>query len=117
ETVARLPTVAVRSRLAELDDGASLFELLLRRLGFVLVHAFLDGLRRGLDEILRFLQTERRQLAHGLDDVDLVRTDFLQDDVELGLFLGGGGSAAGCRGASRGRGRNGDRSGRRDAEA
>src|ERR1700741_4459450 len=54
------------------DFRAGLFEDLLDLRGFVLGHAFLDGLRSALDEVLRFLQTERGDLANSLDDVDLL---------------------------------------------
>src|SRR5688572_15765070 len=47
-----------RGALLDLDLGADFLELLLDRRGLVLVDAFLDGLRRGLDEVLRFLQAE-----------------------------------------------------------
>ena len=48
------------------------FELLLDLLGLVLVHAFLDGLGRGLDEVLGFLEAEAGDRADLLDDVDLL---------------------------------------------
>src|SRR6186713_682994 len=44
--------------LLELDLRASLLELDLQLLGLVLVHAFLDRLRRALDEVLCFLQAQ-----------------------------------------------------------
>ena len=46
---------AVTPRLLELDLRASLFELGLELVGFVLVHAFLDVLRSAFDEVLGFL--------------------------------------------------------------
>jgi hypothetical protein len=74
--------------LLDLDLGAGFFELLLDRRRFVLVDAFLDGLRRGLDEVLGLLEAEARHFADDLDDVDLVAADIGQRDGELGLLFG-----------------------------
>ena len=41
-------------KLLDLDLGAGLFELLLDRSGFVLVDAFLDGLRSAIHQVLGF---------------------------------------------------------------
>ena len=57
--------------------------------GLRLGDAFLHVHRRALDQVLRFLQAQRRHLAHSLDDVDLVRAGVLEDDVELRLLLFG----------------------------
>ena len=62
--------------------------------------AFLEVLGRALDEVLRLLEAEAGDLADDLDDVDLVRAGFLEDDGELGLLLGGGGGRS--RGSRRG---------------
>src|SRR5690242_14316845 len=70
--------------------GADFFELLLDGLGLFLGHAFLDRLRRALDEVLRFLQAQAGDFADHLDDLDLVAAGFRQRDVELGLLLDGG---------------------------
>ena len=83
-------------RLLDLDLRASLFELLLEVLGILLGHALLQSLRSGLDESLGLGQTQTSDLADSLDDLDLgssVETG--EDDVELGLLLGSGGSTAG----------------------
>ena len=40
--------------------------------------AGLHGLRRAVDEVLRFLEAEAGQLAHDLDDLDLLRAGFLE---------------------------------------
>ena len=83
-------------RLLDLDLRASLFELLLEVLGILLGHALLQSLRSGLDESLGLGQTQASDLADSLDDLDLgssVETG--EDDVELGLLLGSGGSTAG----------------------
>ena len=83
-------------RLLDLDLRASLFELLLEVLGILLGHALLQSLRSGLDESLGLGQAQTGDLADSLDDLDLgssVETG--EDDVELGLLLGSGGSTAG----------------------
>ena len=43
-------------RLLQLDSRSGGLELLLDLLGLFLVHAFLHGLRRALDQVLGFLQ-------------------------------------------------------------
>src|SRR5579884_4169678 len=68
--------------LLDLDFCARFFQLLFDRLGFVFAHAFLDGLRRALDERLRFGQTQTGELADRFDDLDLLRTRFGEDHVE-----------------------------------
>src|SRR3546814_20325511 len=65
------------------------FELLLQLLGFFLVHAFLDGLRRAFDQRLGFSQAERGDRTDFLDDVDLLATVIDEDDVEFGLLFSG----------------------------
>ena len=74
-------------------------DLLLDLLGLGLGNRLLDLLRRALDEILGLLQTETRDLANDLDDVDLLVADRGEDDVELRLLLGrrGGGGEGGGR--------------------
>src|SRR5688500_12720481 len=69
-------------------NGCARFgQLVLDRFSFFLGHAFLDGLGGSFDQVFRFLQTERGDFANYLDDVDLVATDRLEDDVKLGLLL------------------------------
>src|SRR5690606_24247042 len=58
--------------LLDFDLGADFLELLLDGLGLFLRDPFLDRLGRALDEVLGFLQPEIGDLAHDLDDVDLV---------------------------------------------
>src|ERR1700737_124844 len=74
-------------RLLELNLGASLLELSLDLLGFVLVHAFLDRLGRALDEVLGFLEAEAGDGADFLDDFDLLLAGGGEHDRELGLFF------------------------------
>src|SRR5260370_27244829 len=85
-------------RLLQLNLGASLFELGLDLLGFVLVDAFLDRLRRALDEVLGFLEAQAGDGADFLDDFDLLLAGGGEDDRELGLFFGG---SSGGRGPTR----------------
>src|SRR5260363_166766 len=81
-------------RLLELDLGASLLELTLDLLGLVLVDAFLDRLRRTLDEVLGFLQAQAGDGANFLDDLDLLVAGRSQDNGELGLLFRRSGSGA-----------------------
>src|ERR1700746_1631936 len=55
--------------------AAGILQLLLCCFGIGLVNAFLDRLRRAVDDVLRFLESQTRELAHRLDHVDLVVTD------------------------------------------
>src|SRR5690242_534261 len=71
----------------DFDSRAGFGELLLDVLGFFLVDAFLDRFGRAIDQILSFLQTQVRDFAHGLDDVDLVRSHRGKHDRELGLLF------------------------------
>src|SRR6185437_12171728 len=82
------------ARLLDFHLGAGVFELLAGGFGFGLRNAFLDGLRRAVDEVLRFLETEARQLTHRLDHVDLVVAERVQHDGEFGLLLDRGGGRA-----------------------
>src|SRR5260370_30375897 len=52
ETTLRSPGEAGTRKLLDFDLGAGLFELLLDGRGFVLVDAFLDGLRSAVNEVL-----------------------------------------------------------------
>src|SRR5258708_38760163 len=84
-------------RLLELNLGASLLELGLDLVGFVLVDAFLDRLRRAFDEVLGFLEAEAGDGADFLDDFDLLLAGGGENDRELGLFFSGsGGSPPTC---------------------
>src|SRR5579859_5697870 len=93
--------------LLDLDLGASLFEDLLDLLGFVLVHAFLDGLRSSLDQVLGFLQAQAGDRTDFLNHVDLLVAGIGEDHVEVGLLFGGSGSG----GSATTDGSHGDRSG------
>jgi hypothetical protein len=57
-------------------------------------------------QVLRLFEDEAGQLAHNLDDLDLLGTDFLEYGVELGLcfhgFSGGGGAGNGDGGGGGG---------------
>src|SRR5581483_2949335 len=101
-----------RSRFASLLDGdlrSGVLQLLGDRLGFVFGDPLLHRLGSALDERLRLGESERGDLADGLDDLDLLGASLLEDDVELGLLGGRRGRAGGRRG------RHGDR--RRGADA
>src|SRR6476469_6152051 len=100
-----------RTGSLELDGAAGFLDLLLDLLGFVLVDAFLDGLRRAFDERLGFAQAQAGDRADFLDHVDLLAAVAGENDVELGLlFSSRSSSAAACRSRTgnrdRGRGRD-----------
>src|SRR5436190_12764983 len=95
--------------LLEFDLGALGLELGLELLGVGLRHAVLDCLGRALDQVLGLLEAEAGDLAHRLDDVDLLVADGGQHDGELVLHLRRSG---GSRTRSRG---DRDRSGGADA--
>src|SRR6476661_3371777 len=72
-----LTRVAPAPRLLALLDlrlAAGVIQLLFRGFGVGLVDAFLDRLRRAVDQVLGFLQPQPGDFAHGLDYVDLVIT-------------------------------------------
>src|SRR5579871_1363075 len=108
------PVRTAENSLLDLDRCALIFQHLLDLAGLVLVDAFLDGLRRALDEILGFLQPETRDRADLLDHVDLLVTRLGEDDGELRLLLGGRGR---CCGSARGRRRRNRGDGRRGTHA
>src|SRR5687767_1771172 len=60
-----------RLSLFQLNACACIRQLLLHLLGVIFGCAFLDGLRSAVHEVFRFFQTEARQFAYDLDDVDL----------------------------------------------
>ena len=82
------------------DLGACLLQLLLGGFGGVLGDALEDRLRGRLHEVLGLLQAQAgHELAHDLDDLDLLLARGLEDDVELVLLLlGGSGGGTGGRG-------------------
>src|SRR5215467_3243588 len=89
--------------LLELDLGALGLELGLELLGVGLRHAVLDRLRSTFDQVLGLLEAETGDLAHRLDDVDLLVAGGGQDHSELVLYLGGGGSSGARSGGHRDR--------------
>src|SRR5687768_2956312 len=106
----RMTPIHVRGRrrpLLHFDDRALLFQLGPDTGRLVLADTRLHRLRSAVDKVLRFLEAQAGQLAHDLDDLDLLRTGFLERDRELGLLLGGrsrraaGAAGRGCRRAYR----------------
>lgn len=65
-------------------------------LGGLLRDLLEDRLRGAVDEVLGLLEAQGGELAHDLDDLDLLVAGTLEDDVELvllsGLFGGDGGT-------------------------
>src|SRR5262245_50920570 len=80
-------------RLLDRDGRADSLEGGLRLLGHLLDDLAVEhGLRRAVDEILGLLEAEAGDLSENLDDLDLLVTACLEDDVELVLRRGRGGS-------------------------
>ena len=77
-------------RLLKLGGGTGFLQLLDDGLGVGLADGLFDRRRHGLDEVLGFLEAQRRDFADRLDDVDLVGANVLDDDVELALLFDGG---------------------------
>src|SRR5260221_7316854 len=96
--------------LLDLDSGTRILKLLLELRRFVLVDAFLDRLRRALDEVLGLFETEARDRTDFLDHVDLLVAEGRENDVELGLL---GSRCGSCRTATAG-GCDGNRGSGRD---
>src|SRR5512144_2914094 len=95
------------ARSLHFDGRALLFQLGLHLRGLVLSDAGLHGLWGAVDQVLGFLQAEARELTDDLDDLNLLRAGFLEDDVELRLLLDRGrrGSAATAGGGAANRSR------------
>ena len=85
-------------------DSSNFFERRNDLLGVFFVDAFLDFARCAIDDVFGFFEAEAGEFADDLDDLDLLRADFLEDDVELGLFFDffGNGSGAGDGDGGRG---------------
>src|ERR1700735_731448 len=110
----RQPPASPYERQSLLDGSlcASVLELLLDRLGIRLRNAFLDRRRSALDQVLRLLEAQARDLADDLDDAHFVGAELGHGHGELGLGLRRrrrSGTAAATR-------RNRYGSGRRDGE-
>src|SRR3954447_21176208 len=75
--------------LLDVDRRALVLELALGVVGHVLADPLQHRSRRALDEVLGLLETEARDRADRLDDVDLLVADGGEDHIELGLLLGG----------------------------
>src|SRR5690606_29349779 len=95
--------------LLELDGGADGFQRLLGLLRSFLVDAFQHRVGSVVDELLGLLESEARETADLLDDLDLLIARSREDDVEFVLFLLGGGT--GTVPTSSGGGGHGHRSG------
>src|SRR3982751_5343365 len=96
----------LRVRLLQGDRGAGLFEDVLGLVGGLLVRALEHGGGGAVNEGLRLTETEVREGAHLLDDLDLLVAGRLDDDVEgillLDLLSGGTGATRGGRGSGSG---------------
>ena len=88
--------------LLDFDHCAFGFQLGLELRGLVLRHVFLHALRSAVHEILGFLEAETRDFTDDLDDLDLLRAGFLENDLELGLLFDGRCSSGSARAAAAG---------------
>src|SRR6186997_1160135 len=71
----RLPASPVASvKLFDFSRCAGFDQLLEYRVRVGLRHSFFDRFRRGIDEVLGFLQAQAGHCAHDFDHVDLART-------------------------------------------
>ena len=104
-----------RGPLLDGDGGAGALEGSPSLVSGVLGDLLQDRLRRAVDQVLGLLEAERGQAAHLLDDLDLLVTGGLEDDVELVLLDGLLGGAATAATGGRG-GRDGDRGSSGDLE-
>src|ERR1700748_1934691 len=102
-------------RLLDGDGGAGALKGRPRLVRALLVDLLQHRLGRAVDQVLGLLQAQAGQAAHLLDDLDLLVTGGLEDDVELVLLLGLLGLAPAGAGRSRARG-HGDRGGRLHVE-
>src|SRR5258708_16732785 len=74
-------------KLLNLDGCTRVGEFLLNCLSLFFRNGFLHRLRSSFHEVFGFLQTESRNLANDLDDVDLIAAYCLQDHVKLSLLF------------------------------
>ena len=81
-------------RLFHFYGCASLGELLLYSLGLFLGNALFHVLGRSVDQFLGFFQAQAGDFADGLDYIDLIGADFLENDGEFGLLFGRSRTAA-----------------------
>ena len=85
-----------------LYNGALLLQLLLRFLCFLLGNTFFHLLGSGFNEVLGFLETKSGDFPDNLDDLNLVLTKALQNNVKLCFFfLGSSGSSSSPLGLAR----------------
>jgi hypothetical protein len=85
--------------LLEGNGGASLFEGSLRLVSGLLVCTLEHNAGSAVNDSLGLAESETGKGANLLDDLDLLVTDGLEDDVELRLLLnlfGGGSSSSGA---------------------
>ena len=88
------------SRLLHLNGGAGIHEFLPDRLGFVLVDAFLYGLRGSVDQVLGFFQAQTGHFTYDLDNIDFIGAYGRKNHRKLGFLFHRGSRRAACRAAS-----------------
>ena len=75
------------TRLLKGDLSSLSLKLSLKVISGSLVSSLLKNLRSALNEILSFLQAKTCDLTNDLDDLDLVRANLGQLNIELGLLF------------------------------
>ena len=70
-----------------LDEKLEFFQLLLDVFGFFFGNALFQNLGSAVNDVLRFLQAKSGNFADNLDNLNLVRANLGQLNVELGLLL------------------------------
>ncbi len=76
-----------RSVLLELDNSANSLKGLLESLSLSLRKLLLNGARSAINEFLGLLKTKTTSLLNSLNDLELLSTCLLEDNVEVGLLL------------------------------
>merc|ERR1711965_325923 len=81
--------------------AAGLFDLFLKGFGFILGHAFFDGLGRSFHQSLGIAEAEAGGVANSLENFDLrCSVEAFEDDVEFSLLLNGFSTATSSAGGS-----------------
>ena len=84
-----------RSKLLELDNSANSLKSLLESLSLCLWKSLLNGAGSAINEFLSLLQTKTASLLNGLNDLKLLSTSLLEDNVKVGLLLNSGSLSCG----------------------
>ena len=77
----------IKSLLFKGSLSSNLFQLLLDLFSLFLRSAFLQGLGSVVNKILSFLQAQTGYFTNNLDNLNLLRTNLGQLNVEIGLLF------------------------------